>query len=620
MKKLLSVLVISLLAVSSAQAITLTSDINTDLGDIATGEAITLNLTASDYEAEKPSGITWFIKLDEGSNPGLKLDRRRGESVKLSAPALARRGNDGRFVLTVTANDAKAEGSITIRGRVVNKPVIKTERLADVHAMGEKRYLQRIDMNSGIEPIRFTISGDFPEGLTFGEAESQGNKRHVITGETNQLGTYTFTLIASNNVGTDSKEYTLNVQPVRAKIKAPKDFPKEYVVQTGIPFYIDLKDFAFSGTRPLEIATDEKSQNLGIEYDAEKKAITGNIPAGTKTRRHSVKLSSMNDYGNASSITFTLNIQSLPYGIKLTPPNNKLQKFTEGSTDIYAMPLNLGRPVSMKFKADSGTKPITWDYVIVSMDESLNGKKIVHDLSGDLGGLKFAPDGSVTGAALYGGHVIFTAEASNSAGSVQSEPYDFVFGRAPSFDIGKTSSVVALRPGQSVNINPLDYLAPVYSGRFDADIKISGNFPKGLSFDGKNITGTVIASSVNDLKKYTLYTSANSAFGTSRGKIVLELQDAPRIGNVPEVITGKKGNAFRYTIPVQAKKPYTWRMEFNGKDVIDEIGDSGIDWKPKTGSIYGSSSKMLEGTYQVTAYIMNDVGQDSRTFTIRIDE
>ena len=621
MRKILFALMFILcLAVPSAQAITVNSDIDTDLGDIATGTSVSYTLTASDYEASDPSAITWLIKVNSGSNPGFRLDRRRGDTVKLNAPSLNRPGGMGNFSLTVTAQDTTETGTIEITGRVVNKPVIKTDSLPNASAGAEKKYLKRIETNSGIEPIDLIISGDFPEGLVFSEAELQGRNYHVITGTTDQLGTFNFDLIARNNVGSDMRAFTLQVDPVRPKIKTPKDFPREYIVHAGQPFMIDVSGFEFSGTKPLNIGIDERGKSLGINYDTARKAIIGNIPAGTKTRRTSIRLQSANAYDEKpAEIKFTLNILSPAADIRMTPANNKMQTITENDTKINAVPLYLGKSFRTQFKADVGSLPITWDFVITSMDEKLDGKKIVKDLGGKFGGLVFSADGTIQGIPDKAGNVVFVPEATNSIAVTRADVCDFVFGRAPSFDKGKLSAGVNLLNGQSETINVSDYLVPMNNGRFATTIKVTGDFPPGMSFDGTSIKGIPMALSLEHLKKYQLSLSASNAFGTAWGRLTLTLQDLPRIGEVPDVVTGRKGRRFRYAIPSVVRRPYTWRMVYKNEEVTGEIGDSGIVWNPKNGTLAGDSNIILDGTYRVTVYLANDVGQDSRTFTIKIN-
>lgn len=617
-KKFAVILLIYCLIVSSAQAITITSDIDTDIGDIAAGDSSEFTLTASDYEAANPSGITWIIKAVEGSNPGFTLDRRRGEEVKLSASSLVRPRGEGIFSLMVTAQDSRSAGTIIITGRVVNKPVFRTTGLATVQAGSERPYVQRLEFNSGIEPLELSASENFPEGLSFAEMDIQGRKYHVITGDTNQLGTFTFTLTAQNTVGSDSREFTLNVEPVKARIKAPKDFPKEYLVYTGQPFFIDLNGFSFIGTKPLTVDIDERSQSFGLAYDDARKTITGTIPEGTKNRRLNVRLQASNEYGQPSTASFTLNIQSKAAGFRLSPASQKLQVIAEDGREIQVLPIYAGRPFRTQIKNDAGTNPITWDYIIAGMNDTVNGKRIIQDFEGKFGGLLFSEDGTIEGTPEAEGSISFVAEASNPVGVSQSGVYEFVFGRSPSFDKEKTSQVIGLLGGRSTTINPADYLIPASSRRFTASFNVTGEFPPGMAFDGTNIRGIPMALAPEHLKRYYLTIIATNAFGTSRSRIVLDLQDVPRIGDIAETINAQEGTSFRVELPALAKKPYTWRLEYSGETVGDEIGDSGINWDSKSGIISGAGGKIIEGTYTVTAYLANDVGEDNRTFTIHV--
>ena len=527
-KKPAYIILFMLALASSAHAITVTSDTDTDLGDIATGSSITLNLTASGYEAEKPSDIVWQLKADEGDNPGLRLDKRRGDSVKLSASSLARTANDGKFSVTASARDNTGTGAVTITGRVVNKPEIITDRLANALAGGERKYVQRLEFNPGIEPVELEMTGNVPEGLVFGEIDEKGIKHHAITGNIERPGTYIFMLTASNNVGSASRELTLQADPVAPGIKVPKDFPRDYLVYAGKPFYIDINTLQFTGSSPREIDIDGRSKELGLEYDSAKRMITGTIPEGTKAKKHRIILHASNQYGKTAKTSFGLNINSTAVGFRLSPANNSIQRITEEDADIYAVPVLLGKPFRTQFKADIATKPITWDYEITGMDDSINGKKIIADLGGKFGGLVFSPDGSITGTPKKRGNVSFVAEASNPAGVSRSDVYDFVFGSAPQFDAGKTSVPVKLANGRSTNISLADYLVPVSNGRITDTFTASGAFPPGMSCDGKSIKGIPMALAREHFTRYTINIAASNAFGTSHSRIILDLQDVPQ--------------------------------------------------------------------------------------------
>ena len=526
-KKPAYIVLFILALVSSAQAITLTSDIDTDLGDIAAGDSVTLNLTASGYEAKKTSDIVWELKVDEGDNPGFRLDRRRGDSAKLSAYSLVRGNNDGRFRVTASAKDIAGTGTITITGRVVNKPVILTDRLNNALAGGERKYVQRLDFNTGIEPVDLEMSGNVPEGLIFGEIDERGSKYHVITGSISRPGTYTFTLKVSNNVGSASRELTLQADPVAPGIKAPRDFPRDYLVYAGKSFYIDLKPVQFIGSSPMQIDIDDNSKKLGLEYNSSKKMITGTIPEGTKAKKHKIILRSSNQYGKTVKTVFGLNISSTAIGFRLVPAISSIQHLNEDGTDIYAVPVLTGKAFKTQFKADIGTKPLTWDYEITGMNSTINGKKIIGDLGGKFGGLIFSSDGSITGTPDKRGNVSFIAEVSNPAGVSRSDIYDFVFGSAPQFDANKTSVPVKLANGITTSINLADYLIPSLNGRIKDTITAEGAFPPGMSSDGISIKGRPMALAPEHFTKYTINLSASNAFGTARGKIILDLQEAP---------------------------------------------------------------------------------------------
>ena len=130
----------------------------------------------------------------------LQEDLEIGEGESLTIPegsSLDMGGNE----ITV-ASGGKLEGTPTGSGTVKIAPTITTESLPD----GEvgTAYSQTL-VATGDTPITWTVSGTLPAGLSLDAATG------IISGTPTAQGTSNFTVTATNDYGSDSKEFTLTI-------------------------------------------------------------------------------------------------------------------------------------------------------------------------------------------------------------------------------------------------------------------------------------------------------------------------------------------------------------------------------------------------------------------------
>ena len=130
----------------------------------------------------------------------LQEDLEIGEGESLAIPegsSLDMGGNE----ITV-ASGGKLEGTPTGSGTVKIAPTITTESLPD----GEvgTAYSQTL-VATGDTPITWTVSGTLPAGLSLDAATG------IISGTPTAQGTSNFTVTATNDYGSDSKEFTLTI-------------------------------------------------------------------------------------------------------------------------------------------------------------------------------------------------------------------------------------------------------------------------------------------------------------------------------------------------------------------------------------------------------------------------
>ena len=340
---------------------------------------LSFDLQADDYTAESVSKITWTVKANSKYNPGFTLSPKKGTSVTLKAKSLkslkSTGTTDGTFSVTVTVRDTDATtDSITFTGKVFDAPVIKTTSLPKARAGSGKVYNAKLELSSGSEPLTWEISGDLPSGLTLTKESKSGKDYYLIAGEPEEYGTYPLTLTVSNDAGSATRDYSLQVSAVAPKIKAPSGFAKKYTVAVSKDFSIDIRGLDITGTKPLSIDIDDAGKALGLEYDSDNGVIKGKIPTAPLRENNTVKIEVRNPYteskeGKYKPVTysFTLVVKSPPSSI--SPPYNE-PYYYYGSLRQSAVPpfAQLGKKYKATFTANGGGKDITWDFLIYESD------------------------------------------------------------------------------------------------------------------------------------------------------------------------------------------------------------------------------------------------------------
>ena len=600
MTRKFSLMLVMLLAfTSTSQAITISADKNANLGDMASGSSLTINLKAGDYKAPDASKIRWSRKFT-GRNPGLEFDVKRGESVKFSSASLFKAPiSSSEFSVIITAKDVDgSEASLTFTGNVLHAPLIKTDNIAEAQSGSGKKYSQRFELNRGSEPVEWEISGDLPEGISLTtETNSRGKIYHVLAGTTEEAGEFPFTLSVKNSVGSDTKDFVLKTGTSGARIKFPENFVRSYTVMNNTDFSLDLGSVNFLGTKPLKIDIDEAAKTSGLVYDDERKIISGKISSDKEKLR--VKLIASNAYSEPVSSDLVLNVKSAPDNIEVFTAKKSWQNYNVVN----------GRAFNARFRASKGSKPITWEFFKADDNSAIK----------EFNGLTFSENGNISGTPNGSEDIKFYAVASNIAGKTQSGVYELFFSNFPLLNF---TEPVSLRNNQEVNIDLRNYLTRPESAKFPVEFTINGKIPEGLTLNDGKLTGTLNITNPAEVKNYSLNVTASNASGTSKGWLTLQVKDAPKIGEIDTAnLTGKIGRRFLLRIPTNTKQPYSWRLVYNGEDVNEEseyeIGDSGLAWNIQAGEIYSAHS-LNDGAYPVTVYLSNDLGVDTKTFTITI--
>lgn len=151
--------------------------------------------TPNTLKADGSKPISWVISGDLPDGLYLEDDTITGN------PTVS-----GDFAFTVIAqNDFGTDSrDLTIHIDAILPSFSSAEYTFEMHKnIYENNYVTLL----GSCPMTFTISGDMPQGIGM----THGNFMLVFSGTPEDTGTFTFTLIASNDYGTDSRDITINV-------------------------------------------------------------------------------------------------------------------------------------------------------------------------------------------------------------------------------------------------------------------------------------------------------------------------------------------------------------------------------------------------------------------------
>ena len=330
------------------------------------GYSKTFDLNSS-IKASGTRPILWDI---QGLPKGLTFALNNPDDVTKSAVNISGKPEEsGDFTLRVTASNAFGTASIDIPFTVEDtKPAF----LEDVTAFAKRGLEADTEFSQpfavqGSAPIRFTISGDLPEG-TYMRFE---DNTPIFFGKPAKTGHYTFTIIAENSCGQDETTLEVNVIPPSAIVtyRLP-DAVKGVSYDTKIALRSDV-------SMNWSIFVYPESLNLKISQTGE---ITG-TPA--ETGQFSVIVSASQDIDTAFAGTYILWVKALP---AITTAN-----LPDGTQNT---------PYTTTILSADGTAPINW-----TLSEGTLPR-----------GLTLAQNGYILGTPTESGTFIFSLTASNTVG------------------------------------------------------------------------------------------------------------------------------------------------------------------------------------------------------------
>lgn len=400
---------------------------------------------------------------------------------------------DGIYTFTVTASNTAGAVSKDFTLNVFALPEISTASLDNTFA--GQAYTFQFEA-AGTAPITWTYTGDIPAGLTFSEAG-------LLSGTPEKIGNYTFSVTASNDVGIDTREFTLSVSemPVKPDISASNLGS----ATKGQPYAFQ---FEASGTAPITW-TYEGSLPQGLALSA------FGLLYGTPTKggNYTITVKALNSVGDDTK-SFTLNI--------LVPPE---------ISDAKPGAATEGQPYTFQFSA-SGTDTITWTY------------------TGDLPeGLTFSNAGLLSGTPAKAGNYTFTVTASNTAGTDTKEFSLNVAEKQEQPEI-TTDSITNAITNQAYS------LQLTASGTTPLTWTHKGNLPKGLTLDSYG----VISGTPTKAGKYTFTVTASNTYGESSQKFTLQVYDPVSI-TTSSLKAGTIGKSYNVTMKAKGSRIITWSAE-----------------------------------------------------------
>lgn len=529
------------------------------------GVSYTASLSAT---GTKP--ITW--SKTSGDLPG-------GLELSTSGDISGTPSTAGTFAFTVqAANEAgtdSADFTITIASKdAPGLPSITTTSLP----FGTKGTSYSASLSAeGTKPITWSkISGDLPGGL---ELSTSGD----ISGTPTAVGTFAFTVQATNSVGSASMVFTIT-------IAAPVLPGSPTITTTSLPSGVSGTAYravlTADGTTPITWSVTAGSLPVGLSLSE------AGVISGTPTTANSYKFTVMarNSAGSATR-ELTLRIIASSSGGEDKPTSRTRPSITTSS--VSAGTTGTSYRYSL---AASGSTPIIWSLV-----------------SGALpAGLRLSSSGVISGTPTESGTFTFVVQARNTVGSIS---------QILSITVNTASSSSSSDVAPSITTSSLPDGTEGTS--YTADLKAegttpitwsveSGSLPSGLTLSKSGaISGTPSESGI-----FRFSVNAENSAGKDNKTFTLMIEAAagPITGTAPIITTtvrpvsGKVKVPYTFTLQAQGTGPIAWRMTDGGLPL--GLGLS------TNGTISGTPT--LAGEYMFGVEAVNEWGVSSATFTIKI--
>ena len=153
------------------------------------------------------------ITFSMNNATGFTLTQTGDNTATLSGTAPSK---DGKTTITVTAanTDGKATRKIIIQ--TFTAPKITNSSLSS--GTLNKNYSSKLAV-TGTKTITWTLNGDLPDGMKFNKG--------TFSGKPTEAGTFELSVIAENDIGTDTKDFTLTIKDPNNVTAVPEEEPAQ---------------------------------------------------------------------------------------------------------------------------------------------------------------------------------------------------------------------------------------------------------------------------------------------------------------------------------------------------------------------------------------------------------
>jgi len=345
------------------------------------------NVTWSVESGELPDGLSWY----RNQYPTYSYMQISGTPTKADTYTFTVQADNGTDV-------GMREFTVVIGPRPL--PVISTTSLSN----GEVGAQRNWQIGANVSGITWSIDGDLPPGLQL-NADYDGNSYTYISGTPADTGTFTFTVVATNETGSGTKELTLKIIPLQPPVITATSLPNG---QNGMSYnyYSNIA----SGSN-VTLSTESGTFPPGLYYSGSN--IYG-TPTETGTFTFTVKAEN-----DAGSVTKQFTIVIAPPPAPSITSRNVPAAGSVGSTFSGTFSANV---VGITWELDGDVPP--W----LQLDETYNNYNGNRNLR-------------IYGTPTQSGPYTFTVTATNETGSSAPEEFTVVIDPPPSAPSYYTASV-----------------------------------------------------------------------------------------------------------------------------------------------------------------------------------